>query len=98
MIKQYVKKPIVISAIEFTGEVQNLSDVADFMKGPLCFENIKDGPSGKPLRCLVISTLEGDMLAKKGDYIIKGIQGEFYPCKPAIFRATYKEVEKNKRY
>ena len=41
---------------------------------------------------LTIQTLEGDHLAKAGDYIIKGVQGEFYPCKPDIFLATYEEV------
>lgn len=41
----------------------------------------------------MIKTLEGDMLATAGDYIIKGVQGEFYPCKPDIFEATYEEVE-----
>lgn len=41
---------------------------------------------------LIIPTLEGDMKASLGDYIIKGVQGEFYPCKPEIFEATYEEV------
>lgn len=40
----------------------------------------------------VISTLEGDMIANVGDYIIKGVKGELYPCKPDIFKATYEEV------
>lgn len=40
-----------------------------------------------------IETLEGDMYISKGDYIIKGVQGEFYPCKPDIFHATYEKVE-----
>jgi len=42
---------------------------------------------------LIIPTLEGDHTAQKGDWIIKGIQGEFYPCKPDIFEATYELVE-----
>ncbi|MGZ1491505.1 hypothetical protein [Brevibacterium sediminis] len=42
---------------------------------------------------LMIRTMEGDMRASLGDYIIKGVQGEFYPCKPDIFHATYEEVE-----
>lgn len=41
---------------------------------------------------ITIHTLEGDMTASKGDYIIKGINGEFYPCKPDIFAKTYEEV------
>ncbi len=45
---------------------------------------------GNPI--LIIRTLEGDMKADIGDYIIKGVQGEFYPCKPGIFHATYEQV------
>jgi hypothetical protein len=41
---------------------------------------------------VVIETLEGNMTADKGDYIIKGIKGEFYPCKPDIFELTYEKV------
>ena len=41
----------------------------------------------------MIPTLEGDMLVRPGDYIIKGVQGEFYPCKPDIFEQTYEEVD-----
>ena len=41
----------------------------------------------------IIETLEGDMIARAGDWIIKGIQGELYPCKPDIFEATYERVE-----
>lgn len=41
---------------------------------------------------LKIETLEGDMIANKGDYIIEGVKGEFYPCKPDIFKETYEEV------
>lgn len=55
-------------------------------------------PSGKTVwapygqRCLIVATLEGEMIATPGDYIIRGVQGEFYPCKPDIFAATYEEV------
>jgi hypothetical protein len=44
-------------------------------------------------RCLIIATLEGEMVARRGDWIIRGVQGEFYPCKPDIFEATYELVE-----
>ena len=49
--------------------------------------------AGMHPNCLLIPTLEGDMLAQPGDWIIKGVQGEFYPCKPDIFAATYDLVE-----
>jgi hypothetical protein len=42
---------------------------------------------------VVIETLEGNMLASKGDYIIKGVKGEFYPCKPDIFELTYEKID-----
>jgi len=55
-----------------------------------CFTWIGEGTAG-PL--LIISTLEGDHEVGLGDYVIKGIAGEFYPCKPDIFALTYEEVE-----
>ena len=82
MIKKYRKRPVVIEAVIYDGE--NGEAVADFMR---CMEPaIKDGK-------LIIGTLEGQMEASPGDYIIKGVEGEFYPCKPAIFIKTYEEVE-----
>lgn len=80
MIKEYRKKPVIIEAIQWTGK--NLSGIDNFMGGIV--EN--KGTT------LVIPTLEGDMEASIGDYIIKGINGEFYPCKPDIFAKTYEEV------
>jgi hypothetical protein len=53
-----------------------------------CGDKIKS----HPLTGVVIETLEGNMTASKGDYIIKGIKGEFYPCKPDIFELTYEKI------
>lgn len=80
MIKKYKKKPVIIEAIQWKGK--NLSEIDDFMGGTV--EN--KGTT------LIIHTLEGDMKANIGDYIIKGVNGEFYPCKPDIFAKTYEEV------
>ena len=80
MIKKYRKKPVTIEAIQWTGT--NLSEIDNFMGATV--EN-----KGKTL---VIHTLEGDMEASIGDYIIKGVNGEFYPCKPDIFAETYEGV------
>lgn len=80
MIKQYRKKPVVIEAIKYSPE--NFHLCLKFGNG-----NIK-----VTLHGLSITTLEGKMLAKVGDYIIKGVKGEFYPVKPDIFKATYEEV------
>ena len=84
---KYRKKPIVIEAIQFDGA--NGQDVSDFMGD---HEGI-DGRSFVMGENVFISTLEGMMTANVGDYIIKGVNGEFYPCKPDIFDKTYDKVE-----
>jgi hypothetical protein len=76
---KYRKKPVVIEAIQFTG---NFVEIEGFVGGDAEFRNGE----------LVIATLEGTMHASPLDWIIKGIQGEFYPCKPDIFAATYEPV------
>ena len=96
MIKKYVKKPVQIEAIQLKED--NIIEVFDFLDGA----NYKETKSAEELEdfskamleqgYIEIETLEGMMKASFGDYIIKGIKGEFYPCKPDIFIATYKEV------
>ena len=78
---QYRKKTVVIEAIQLTDE--NVDLLVEF-----CGNKIKS----HPMTGVVIETLEGNMLANKGDYIIKGVKGEFYPCKPDIFEMTYESV------
>ena len=80
MIKKYRKKPVTIEAIQWNGE--NLSEIDEFTES-----KVKNHES-----VLIIPTLEGDMYASLNDYIIKGVNGEFYPCKPNIFAKTYDEV------
>lgn len=77
---KYRKRPVVIEAVQWTGV--NLPEICDF--ADKCV-GAKDGE-------LYIHTLEGDHHALVGDYIIKGVHGEFYPCKPDIFWKTYEEV------
>ena len=79
MARAYRKKPVVIEAVQWTGE--NHAEMCEFID-PEVFEII-------PRIGLVIHTLEGDHHASPGDYIIKGVNGEFYPCKPDIFAKTY---------
>ena len=83
---QYRKKPIVIEAIQLEDlEVYTLMSIQHLVGlGKYIFEVKGDG--------LIIKTLEGDMRASIGDWIIKGVQGEFYPCKPDIFEKTYEKV------
>lgn len=85
---KYKKKPIVIEAIQFTRE--NQQRVIDFTKGKLKNITIPRHPDG--IMTATVETLEGDYTATEKDYIIKGVQGEFYPCKPDIFEASYDEV------
>lgn len=75
-IKKYRKKPVIIEAIQWTG--QNSLDVIEFTNNKL-FPTIE--------------TLEGIITASIGDFIIKGVNGEFYPCKSDIFNKTYEEAE-----
>lgn len=88
MVKKYVKKPIIIEAIKFKDDsVKTIMEINEFMNlDELRVNyNIPDKPA------IIIPTLEGNMRAEIGDYIIKGINGEFYPCKPDIFNKTYNE-------
>jgi len=77
---KFRKKPVVIDAIKWTGE--NFDEVKEFV-GESLF-----GYNPETLD-LVIKTLEGEHLASKGDWVIKGIKSEIYPCKPDIFAMTY---------
>ena len=81
---KYRKKPVVIEAIQWTGD--NLNEIIKFMK----FSNRTRTVYRDKI---IIYTLEGAMTASIGDYIIKGVSGEFYPCKPDIFEKTYEKVE-----
>ncbi len=77
---KYRKKPLVIEAIQWTGD--NFQDVMLFAAGASIAHDFVDD-------VITIPTLEGQMEASKGDWIIKGIVGEFYPCKPNVFRDSY---------
>lgn len=94
---RYRKKPVEIEAVQFTGD--NVEEIAEFMgisrwglqvsvDAVLCM----DGNYGENTH-IHIPTLEGTMTANCGDWIIKGVKGEFYPCKPDIFEETYERVE-----
>jgi len=98
MIKRYVKKPIQIEAVELTWG--NWNTVCDFVSKEISKKGVylddstlKILPEDRTSNTLglLIKTPEGDMLARQGDYIIKGVNGEFYPCKPDVFKKTYQE-------
>lgn len=83
MIQRYVKKPIPIEAIKWTGH--NFDEIINFMgdKHP-----VFDGENN-----VIIQTLEGEMRANPGSWIIRGIEGEYYPCRGDIFETTYEPYE-----
>lgn len=80
---KYTKKPVIIEAVQWTG--RNIEEIERFA-GPNARFNLA-------LSTVEIETLEGTMIAKVDDYIIKGVKGEFYPCKPDVFRKTYELVK-----
>ncbi len=82
---KFRKKPVVIEAIQWTGK--NGGEVAQFISGcPHTYTYDKKGAA------IYLDTLEGGHYASIGDWIIKGVKGEFYPCKPDIFEQTYEFV------
>jgi hypothetical protein len=85
---KYIKKPVEIEAMQFTRN--NWDDIKAFTNNTAHTLSIEKHING--IATCVIPTLEGQHIANEGDYIIKGIKGEFYPCKPDIFDMTYELV------
>ena len=85
------KKPVVIEAIQYNGDGNELYHWSNgaIVESPV-LEPSENNPSGDYVQ---IKTLEGTMIGNRGDWIIKGVSGEFYPCKPDIFEKTYEKVE-----
>lgn len=81
---KYRKKPVVIDAIQWTGD--NYAEIFEFTEGNAC-------PTHSHSSTLIVETLEGNMAAEKGCYIIRGVNGEYYPCQEDIFNKTYEPVE-----
>jgi len=80
-IMKYRKKPVVIEAIQWDGSSECMAQIHEFCEGEFGFSDKE--------KKLKIYTLEGTMEAQVGDWIIKGVKGELYPCKPDIFEVTY---------
>nr|DAL03840.1 MAG TPA: PGDYG protein [Caudoviricetes sp.] len=85
---KYRKKPVVIEAVQFVDTEESILKLSELGLDPV---RIDYADLDNPI--LKIETLEGLMIATEVDYIIKGVQGEFYPCKPEIFKETYEKVE-----
>lgn len=96
---KYRKKPVVIEAVRLGWDTwSEMCEFAPVGKYGCRGVHVRedgtwtDDPSPDLRMGLLIPTLEGEMLGVEGDWIIRGVQGEFYPCKPAIFEATYEVV------
>ena len=100
-MKKYIKKQIVVEAIQWDGtlekaleisQIEGLDSVIEYYltKTVIIGESTSNSVNtSEEIKSFKIKTLEGDMNVSKGDYIIKGIKGEFYPCKEDIFKKTY---------
>jgi hypothetical protein len=86
LMAKFRKKPVEIEAIQFNGE--NYNEIINFVGIALHFDCRESRDN-----YITIPTLEGDMKASVSDWIIKGVNGEFYPCKPDIFAKTYEQVQ-----
>jgi hypothetical protein len=89
---KFRKKPVVVDAFQWTGSNEQAEDPEWIV------EAIHDGTvwfidTCTPRVKVAIRTLEGVMIAAPGDWIIRGVKGELYPCRPDIFEATYEQVE-----
>jgi hypothetical protein len=93
-MSKYRKKPVVIDAVQFDGSRRSIDAICrwandDGIDEPTVAYNFTGSEDVlKP----VVMTLEGDMAIGVGDFVIRGVKGEFYPCKPDIFYATYEPV------
>ena len=88
---KYRKRPVIIEALELRWD--NWNEMCDFAGVGRLEDGKPCGEIDAKVLKLFIPTLEGLMTATQGDFIIRGIQGEYYPCKPDIFEATYEKVE-----
>lgn len=88
---KFRKKPVVIEAMQFTDQSKDQCFHFVTCNKYASFDRYDDPKKDQPT--LIIQTLEGDMKVVIGDWIIKGVKGEFYPCKPDIFEATYESAE-----
>ncbi|MCY9434145.1 hypothetical protein [Bacillus haynesii] len=90
---KYRKKPVEVEAVKFEFTAQSFYEVCKLVRSPRAI--IVDFENGSPT--LKITTREGDITAREGDYIIKGVEGEIYACKPRIFEKTYDRVDVSKK-
>lgn len=83
-MKRYTKKPVTIEAVQWDGTAQGAAPILAWIGGTARFATFTPPH-------ILIETLEGTMFASPGDWVIRGLKGEFYPCKPDIFAESYDE-------
>lgn len=88
---KYRKLPVVIEAFKWTGDCSQTEDPKWIVEA-IRQRTVYFHENATEKVCMRIETLEGVMTAQRGDYIIKGVNGELYPCKPDIFEKTYEAV------
>lgn len=84
---KYKKKPVVVEAVKFEDTTESIAALAELFNDKMMRIDYRKRPI-----VMHIATLEGMMTAQVGDYIIRGVEGELYPCKPDIFEKTYEIV------
>lgn len=90
---RFRKKPVEIEAVQWDGQGIASGAAPEWFRRAMWLPKGTAGGISRQAAELVISTLEGEMRALPGDWIIRGVAGEVYPCKPKIFAATYEAVE-----
>ncbi len=90
-VAKFRKRPIVVEAVKFIYLPDRMKELADFLPDGLAPEPLDSTAGGE--YGIRIPTLEGEMIANEGDWIIKGVKGEFYPCKPEHFALTYEPIK-----
>lgn len=87
---KYISNPVIIDAVEFKDTTESINAICDLMD---TVDTIRVDYAIPDYPQIIIPTLEGEMRASVGDFIIKGLIGEFYPCKPSVFNAKYRKYE-----
>lgn len=90
-MSKFRKRPVVVDAVQWTGK--NVEEIRTFTNNKVHVRIEVEKNEPVVTNYLTIPTMEGEMIASIGDCIVKGVEGEFYPCKPDIFVKTYEKVE-----
>jgi len=93
-LQVFRKKPVAIRAVQYTGRAEQRAAIGKWMSGEEYVDPLEDTGPPESMRSIEIVTSEGTMLGRPGWWVIQGVAGEFYPCDPDVFEATYTPVER----